>query len=339
MKYLVVTLIFLPAILFGTAQIPDRIVIDGEEHALYAEPLESYPWKENERPKVFSEGSISSANWRGYVATWKIEDGSLMLTNIQKEYWDGSEGRETKYKDIPIERVFPSKQLPIDAKWFDGRIRIPKGEMVSYVHMGYGSRFEKEIIYEIENGRVMKRTEITYDPTKDKYRSHSDMEWVALGADNEIEEVDDWIDGRLIPTSYFRPTIEAEGNVKTRGIFTTHESIYYIWIPETQMTEREYLPFHKAPDSISTVSKGSHIEIEGTFVKSEDGFDLHVSKFRNLEPGGNHAFGILHLDLGRLAREGITGPNVMNIVTTASLPEHDIIVHIETQIQPVGASN
>jgi hypothetical protein len=35
-------------------------------------------------------------------------------------------------------------------------LRIPDGEMLGYVHMGYDSRFERDILLHIERGRLTK---------------------------------------------------------------------------------------------------------------------------------------------------------------------------------------
>lgn len=76
-------LILLPAITHATAQEPDVLLYKGKEYALYANPLEPIYKSEDERPN-FSVGpnTISTGNWRGYVATWKIEDGSLYLEAV-----------------------------------------------------------------------------------------------------------------------------------------------------------------------------------------------------------------------------------------------------------------
>lgn len=66
-----------PAMALATAQIPDRIRIDGQDYALNTNPLTprlaASGWKPPE------EAMVSSANWRGYTASWEITDGKLVL--------------------------------------------------------------------------------------------------------------------------------------------------------------------------------------------------------------------------------------------------------------------
>ena len=45
------------------------------------------------------------------------------------------------------ERVF--------AHWYSGVLRIPQGELLEYVHAGYGSIYEKDLLIDVENGVVI----------------------------------------------------------------------------------------------------------------------------------------------------------------------------------------
>ena len=40
------------------------------------------------------------------------------------------------------------------ADWFTGVVRVPRGKLLRYIHMGFGSVFEKELHLKIEKGRV-----------------------------------------------------------------------------------------------------------------------------------------------------------------------------------------
>lgn len=79
--------------------------------------------------------------WRDYVGTWEIKDNEFHLKDI-----------EGKYKLLSKEKIL--------ADWFTGVIRIPKGEMLRYIHMGFASVYESEIHIQIEKGIVIKSKEI-----------------------------------------------------------------------------------------------------------------------------------------------------------------------------------
>jgi hypothetical protein len=55
-----------------------------------------------------------------------------------------------------LNRLFKDKVSNgmVFADWFSGDITIPKGNMIEYVHMGYMSRYEKELVLTIENGKL-----------------------------------------------------------------------------------------------------------------------------------------------------------------------------------------
>lgn len=146
--------------IFATAQYPDKIIYDGKEHSLHSNPLEPYFAKFPERkPK---NGIMSSALWRGYVATFEFLDNSLFLKDVQIKVQKNSESRsfETEWKSV-ISEVLPNKEkLKID--WLTGILVIPHGKIVNYVHMGYASTYENYVLLEVENGDLKKTKEFDY---------------------------------------------------------------------------------------------------------------------------------------------------------------------------------
>jgi len=123
-----------------TAQCHERLIIDGEETSMaFCPPLpEGHP-RVVEVPRERAGGTspylFSTACWRNYVGTWEIRDGRFYLVGI-----------EGVYKLIGDE--------PLLADWFTGVLRVPRGEMLQYVHMGFGSVFEEELHIKIEEGIV-----------------------------------------------------------------------------------------------------------------------------------------------------------------------------------------
>lgn len=79
---------------------------------------------------------FSTACWRRYIGTWKVERGYFYLVSLT--------GR---FKVVGED--------PLLADWFSGVIRVPKGDLLHYVHMGFGSVYESELHVEIEKGKVV----------------------------------------------------------------------------------------------------------------------------------------------------------------------------------------
>ena len=124
-----------------TAQMCDKINVENQEYLLYSEPLESF-WNEF-KPKPDFEPP-HTACWRGYITSWKVEDSKLFLTGI-----------ETENENLELEKVFPGKNTPLFADWFSGELRVPKGEMTQYIHMGYESKYESDLFLIVDNGLVI----------------------------------------------------------------------------------------------------------------------------------------------------------------------------------------
>lgn len=126
----------LASAVFATQQVPEVLVYNGTTNDMYSTPLESF--FSAEKPKVFLEKPSSTACWRGYVGTWKIEDDQLYLVALQ-------EG-DPRTGAIPLDKVSPKWVSPVKAMWFTGTIQIGKGG-------GRGKVLTGSL--EIRNGKVV----------------------------------------------------------------------------------------------------------------------------------------------------------------------------------------
>lgn len=213
----------------GTAQVPDLLIYNGDTLQLMANPLEDYYNESNMRPSSFGiHHCTSTACWRGYQATWLIENNILYLVKIgnccfirrhslseenltslsglvpddilekirrsipQKtlneydlnKYLAKKLGKKrfkkwgdliAKHTSIP-ERVADLKHLfqekyqngRVRADWFSGLLRSPSGKLVDYVHMGYMSTFESELVFELEKGEIIDSREYHNKPLERK---------------------------------------------------------------------------------------------------------------------------------------------------------------------------
>lgn len=133
----------------ATAQIPDTIRIDGKDYALNTNPLSQNPKMAGWKPPAGA--SMSTANWRGYLAAWEIRDDQLLLTDVTIETYDEAT-EEHRQRTVAADFV---PAVPTTADWYTGALIIPDGEMVDYVHMGYGSTYAHYRIYRIRLGRVL----------------------------------------------------------------------------------------------------------------------------------------------------------------------------------------
>lgn len=153
-------LLLTAANLFATAQAPDKIIYNGKEYKLHSNPMEAYFQKFPEK-KPKSE-FVSSGLWRGYVATFEIAGNVLYLKDIEVMVRKSTKDKsfETDWKSVLSEVVPTGQKLKID--WLTGLLVVPYGEIVKYVHMGYGSTFENYILLEIEKGEFRRAREFDY---------------------------------------------------------------------------------------------------------------------------------------------------------------------------------
>jgi hypothetical protein len=128
-----------------TAQIGEALMNEGEPTWMaFCPPIpEAHPriiaLSDEDIENLIRNGTssilFSTACWRRYRGTWEIRDGRFYLVEL-------------------IGRFQLRGDDPLFADWFTGVLRIPQGELLEYVHMGFGSVYERELHIKIENGIV-----------------------------------------------------------------------------------------------------------------------------------------------------------------------------------------
>ena len=147
--------------LFGTAQIPDFLIFQDDTLAIFSNPLEGY-FDEKGARKIgeidFEKGNHCTTLWRGYVGTWKIENDSLFLINIEIEYCSDNS------IEIDLREEFFSNKIFAD--WVSFEILNPYGKQIKYIHQGYESIYEFERGFEFVEGELI--TINNYDNSKSR---------------------------------------------------------------------------------------------------------------------------------------------------------------------------
>ena len=322
--------VMMAAAAFGTAQVPDKLILDGKEVPLFENPLE-YLWLDGNgrlvlfsevfaepattqeelvkqevlaarRPEVFRDGGGASNNWRGYVATWRLDDDRLMLVKIEQEHWKEPPPRDREALqhwnperimcEVPIEKVFPAVKLPLLADWYSGRLRVPQGEMLDYAHMGYDSRFERDTFLEFKKGVLVSREDID-NIGKNLYRKEYARPWKTYGDEGGTDW--SWIDPRLFQFLWIGSLQDSGAVFRTRGGFSRQPaSNGTLWLSkegakaalliyETPDRSRDAIPLHALPNG-ELPADGELVEIECRFVKNGERQELHVNGFRELKP-------------------------------------------------------
>lgn len=155
-----------------TAQIYEKVILDGKVTSMaFCPPLpEGHPRIFEPDPDEVAEDDrdsilASTACWRGYQGTWEIRDGRFYLVDLRG-------------------CVRLREGDAILADWFSGVLRVPKGEMLQYVHMGFGSVYEQEVHIKIESGVVVASRVID---NRGKSHDEGDIGWQNLpGGENRF---------------------------------------------------------------------------------------------------------------------------------------------------------
>ncbi len=154
----VLWLLFSASAAIATAQAPDRIVYEGQTYALHTNPLGQYFARHPERhPREAQDGErvvMSTGLWRGYVATFAIEDDSMVLLDFEVLRPSDDPDEMSTRLVSEIERFFETPESRI-LDWYSGIMVIPQGEMIHYVHLAYASVYESYLLLRIEDGSLI----------------------------------------------------------------------------------------------------------------------------------------------------------------------------------------
>lgn len=158
----------------GTAQAPDELVVDGKTYPLNTNPLAG--WLAAHPERTLPEGVVSTGDWRGYTAEWEIRGGALWLRKVQKLHTRQFPSNEPKpitpapdparcvvedwyWRCNWIRDLFPGDG-EVRADWYTGTLIVPTGEMLDYVHMGYGSTYSRYLVVWVRKGQVLRQLEL-----------------------------------------------------------------------------------------------------------------------------------------------------------------------------------
>ncbi|KAF2510832.1 hypothetical protein EYY60_10015 [Flavobacterium zhairuonense] len=158
-KLLFVSFLLLSFKSFATAQVPDYLIVGKDTLRIQSNPLEGY-LKDHPIPENLIT-SVSSANWRGYIAYFKFLNGKLVVENIYKEDYVEKENGNSSFSLVSIYKEIFGKQKNFECNFYSGLLICPSGKMLQYVHMGYSSLYENYDLIEIKDGVNVKSKKFT----------------------------------------------------------------------------------------------------------------------------------------------------------------------------------
>jgi hypothetical protein len=136
-----------------TIQAGDILSYNGEKTTIATEPLKPYLETRSDVSFIFK----STALVRGYIGTWKIKNKKLFLVTLVG-FIENNDKVDLKY-------LFPNK-TEVFADWFSGDIRIPEGDLLQNINIGYASVFARDRVLNFNKGQLISET--VKDNTKSK---------------------------------------------------------------------------------------------------------------------------------------------------------------------------
>jgi len=144
----------------ATGQVGDIIYIDGTRWELLGRPICVDSLLYHDLKAVLPpERYNSTANWDGFTAYWSIKQNVLYLDSIRSEHYDSDikDHIGNRMPSATLLRVF-KKHVTGDrivGSWLTEDIRVAKGKVIYYEHMGFERNYEDEQIISIDKGKVI----------------------------------------------------------------------------------------------------------------------------------------------------------------------------------------
>jgi hypothetical protein len=86
------------------------------------------------------------------VGTWEI----IETGDVERLYLVELSAHKTYEEVLSLPDVFPGYEK-VFAHWFSGGLRCPQGEMLDYVHGGYASTYEYDLLMEFKQGVLVNK--------------------------------------------------------------------------------------------------------------------------------------------------------------------------------------
>ena len=180
--YILFCILILTTKVIATQQCCDTIIYNGHSYPTQLNLLEKY-FDENPEKKPKIE-CMSTALWRGYIATFKIKDNRILLKNIIKYVKKKGcvDCSKREWKSV-TKKVFQGKN-DVKATWFTGLIVLPY-KFISRTNMAYSDVYERYNIFEIDKGGIKKEKVLNYK----KYKTFEEKQFQSYKTTDEYKKL------------------------------------------------------------------------------------------------------------------------------------------------------
>ena len=144
----------------ATGQDSEVICVDGEKWQLLGRPINSDTALVRRLITVLPENRIkSTANWDGYTACWSINSDDMLCLDSIMVWVDSRMESHVCLSAEDLHKAFNKyyNNGVIFASWYNGDIRVARGNRIYYEHMGYFRYYEHEQVLKVKDGRITAR--------------------------------------------------------------------------------------------------------------------------------------------------------------------------------------
>ena len=162
-------LMLVPATSFATPRPYEIIYIDGQQWWVKGwwplDYIDSIHFADFDS-RLPDDRVRSTGNWGGYACFWSLDGEWLLLDSVKYEVWDDkaseSNGKShwEKLPQATLREVFKDycHEGRIVASWYTHTLMVGRGEMVYHDPDHIDNHFESEMLLEMKEGRLAKRT-------------------------------------------------------------------------------------------------------------------------------------------------------------------------------------
>ena len=162
-------LMLVPATTFATPRPYEIIYIDGQQWWVKGwwplDYIDSIHFADFDS-RLPDDRVRSTGNWGGYACFWSLDGEWLLLDSVKYEVWDDkaseSNGKShwEKLPQATLREVFKDycHEGRIVASWYTHTLMVGRGEMVYHDPDHIDHHFESEMLLEMKEGRLTKRT-------------------------------------------------------------------------------------------------------------------------------------------------------------------------------------
>ena len=157
----------------ATVQASDGMTYNGERGFIKENPISEVLTKRQLKFEM-----ISTANYAGHSADWKIADNKLLLSKFM--------GRKDG-EDKDLKWLFPDSKGDVFARWFSGKIHLFLGDIKLRKIHGHVVVTDKIVVFEVKDGLVQKTPVLKYPENIDIV---NELTSKFLGEEIDIRKID-----------------------------------------------------------------------------------------------------------------------------------------------------